>query len=113
MLLGQVHSLLGVSLGPSIRAASVHVEFPARFLPAVESGLLDKFQPLIHRHIAELPANQADLVVRSVAEPLRRGLVETHSNLTSLYSLSSRDILNTDGMDSIDSCITCHPGSLH
>src|SRR5438128_1523669 len=89
VFLGQLDSLLGISLGPSIRGATVHVEFPARFLPAVETGLLDKFQPLIHRYVAELPANQADLMVRSLAEPMRRGLLETHCNLTSLYSLSS------------------------
>ena len=38
----------------------------------------DELDPLVHRHVAELAADQADLVVRALAEPMRGGLLEAH-----------------------------------
>ena len=79
VLLGQLDPLLGVRLGPGVGAAAVQVELPARLFPAVEAGVLEELQPLVHRHVAELAADQADLVVRSLAEAMLGGLLVAHA----------------------------------
>ena len=56
------------------------VELPARFFPAVEAGVLEELDPFVHRHVAELAANQADLVIRSLAVAMRGGLLEAHAS---------------------------------
>src|SRR5438132_7343345 len=91
MFLSQLDPLLGISLGCSIGCAAIHIQLPTGFLPAVEAGVLQKLQPLIHRHVAELTANQPDLVVRSFAEPMRRCLLEAHSDPTSPLQMQDDD----------------------
>ena len=78
VLLGQVDAFLGVGLGAGVGVAAVEIEFPARLFPAVEAGLCDELEPFVHRHVAELAANQADLMIRSLAVAMRRRLLEAH-----------------------------------
>src|SRR5262249_6147088 len=80
--LGQVHALPGVGLGPLVGGATAQVQLPARLLPAVELGVLDELNPLVHRHVAELPATQPDLVVRPLAEAMLRRLLVAHGCLS-------------------------------
>ncbi len=82
VLLGQVDALLGIRLGAGVGVAAGQVELPARFFPAVEAGVLDELDPLLHRHVAELAADQADLVVRAFAVAVRVGLLEAHNDLS-------------------------------
>ena len=42
------------------------------------NGFFDEGQPLIHGHIAELPANQTDLMVRAFAKTVLGSLLESH-----------------------------------
>src|SRR5256885_3732010 len=51
---GQINPLLRIGLRVLVAAAAAQIEFPARFLPAVEAGVLDELHPLRHRHVAEL-----------------------------------------------------------
>ena len=72
VLLGQVDALLGIGLGAGVGVALAQVEFPAGFFPAVEAGVLHELHPFVHRHVAELAANQADLMIRALAEAMCR-----------------------------------------
>src|SRR5262249_33648605 len=61
-----------------VAVAAAQVQLPARLLPAVEAGLGDEFQPVGLRHVAELAADQPDLVIRTLAETVRGRLLEAH-----------------------------------
>src|SRR5262249_37426528 len=74
----QLVPLPGVGGGAVVGGAARQVQLPARLLPAVETGVADEPQPLLHRHVAELPADEADLVVRALAEAVLGGLLESH-----------------------------------
>ena len=84
VLLGEINALSGIGGGAGIGVALAQVQLPAGFLPAVEAGLLDEAQPLVHVHVAELAADQADLVVRALAVAVRRRLLEAHVLFLSL-----------------------------
>ncbi len=75
---GKRHSFLSVGSGAGVGIALAQVEFPAGFFPAIEAGRLQKLDPLRKGHIAELPADQANLVERALAVPVCRRLLETH-----------------------------------
>ena len=49
-----------------------------RLFPAVEAGVGDELDPLGLGHVAELAADQADLVVAAFADSMLRGLLEAH-----------------------------------
>ena len=49
------------------RAGAVQVQLPTGFFPAVEAGLGNPVEPLILGHVAELAANQADLMIRMLS----------------------------------------------
>ncbi len=68
VLLGEIDALLGVGRGAGVGVALAQVQLPARFFPAVEAGVRDELDPARLRHVAELAADQADLVVRPLAE---------------------------------------------
>src|SRR5579875_859245 len=79
MFARQLDALFGIRLGPSIGGAAIEVQLPTRFFPAVEAGFLQELQPLLHRHIAELAAHQADLMVRGFAESMLCSLFVAHA----------------------------------
>src|SRR5262249_22980476 len=81
-LFRQLHALPGVGFGAGVAGAAVQIEFPAGFFPAVEAGVLDEPEPLAHLHIAELAADQANLVVGSLAETVGASLLVTHARLS-------------------------------
>ena len=78
VLLRLVDALLGIGRGAGVGVAAAEVEFPAGFFPAVEAGFLHEFQPLVLRHVAELAADQADLMVGAFAEAVLGRLMKTH-----------------------------------
>src|SRR5262249_29106705 len=85
-------ALAGVLLGAGVGVAAVQVELPARLLPAVEAGVGDELDPPLHRHVAELPAHQPDLVVGILAVAVRLGLLEAHRPVPfRLPSITVRD----------------------
>ena len=81
MFLCQFGALVGIGFRSGVGVAPAQIKFPRGLLPAVEPGLFHEVQPAVHRHIAELPANQTNLVVRTLAEPVRRCLLEAHDIL--------------------------------
>ncbi len=76
--LGFGNALCGVDFGPGIVAAAGQIEFPSGFFPAVEAGLGDPIEPGVLRHVAELSADEPDLMVRVLAAPMRFRLLVTH-----------------------------------
>src|SRR5262249_49989629 len=80
VLLRQVHALPGHGFGAGVSGALIQVEvrLPAGLFPAIEAGLLDELHPLVEVDVAELPADQADLMIRSLAEAVRRRWLEAH-----------------------------------
>ena len=68
----------GVGGRAGVGVALAQVELPARLLPAVEAGVCDELDPLALGHVAELAADQADLVVGGLAVAVRGGLLEAH-----------------------------------
>src|SRR5206468_5929937 len=95
VLAGQLIALLGVRFGPGVGGAASQVQLPARFFPSVETHVLDELQPFVHRHVAKLPAHQADLMVRALAETMLGSLLETHGS----WSFPSRTRDDKSGDD--------------
>src|SRR6516162_7069890 len=78
MSFGEIDMLPGIRFRSSVTGAATEVEFPTGFFPAVEARVLDELDPFIHRHVAELAAHEADLMIRSLAEAMAGGLLEAH-----------------------------------
>src|SRR5262245_37827294 len=78
VFLGQINAPFGVSGRALVGIALAQVEFPGCLFPAVEAGVLEELDPLAEIHVAELSANEADLVVGRLAEPVFGGLLEAH-----------------------------------
>src|SRR5262249_29873546 len=74
------HALLCVGRRPLLRVALAQVELPRRLFPPVEARLLNERQPVVHRHVAELPPHQPDLVIRPLAEAVLGRLLESHGD---------------------------------
>src|SRR5262249_50607917 len=90
VLFGQIDPLFGIGFSAPVTVTLAQLEFPARLLPAVEAGILQELQPLVHGNVAELAANEADLVVRSPAIAVRGGLLVAHGWLVPFGQTSRR-----------------------
>ena len=77
-LLGLRHPALGVGLGTAVGVALGEVELPGGLLPAVEARVGDEVEPGVLGDVAELAADKADLVVRTLAAAVCFRLVEAH-----------------------------------
>src|SRR5262249_21023367 len=80
VLARQIDSLAGVRGGALVGVAAAQVQLPARLLPAVEADVGDEAYPFRLGDCTELAAAEADLVVRSLAEAMFRGLLEAHES---------------------------------
>src|SRR5262249_48515119 len=78
VFLRQIDAFPGVCFGATIVTAAPQIQFPARLLPAIEAAFLQKLQPFVHRHVAELSADQANLMVGPLAVPVLSSLLVTH-----------------------------------
>src|SRR5262249_849767 len=78
VLLGEAEAFFRIPFRTGVAVALAEVQLPARLLPAVEAGVGEELDPLLHVHVAELAADQADLVVRPLTETMTLGLLESH-----------------------------------
>ena len=76
------NSLRGVSGRSLVIGTPIELQLPAGFLPAVEAGSRYKIDPFIVINISELPAHQANLVVRAPAGSMLSGLLVSHGDST-------------------------------
>ena len=69
---------LGVGLGARVGVALGEVELPGGLFPAVEAARRQEVEPIVFGNVAELPANEPDLVMGVLACAMLCGLMEAH-----------------------------------